>query len=534
MIASESQILFDKFKIIECLKKDDQSAVYLANHIYLGKKIILKILDRDRIDDDSIIERFKREAKLLAGLDHPHIIEVLDFGLYENYFYISFEYFESENLRQHINRNTFTYEHKLDLLKQLFLALYFAHSNNIIHRDIKPENILVNNECELKIGDFGLAYTRGENFVTSKASVVGTPAYMSPEQIQGGTIDERSDLFSAGVLFFELFTGNNLFIADDINSTINNILNFDYDEAIAKIENERQELFTILAGLLHPDPDKRFQSAKDVLEILQVDIEDYSPAKIKNENDKHSAGKVWITVISFVFLFSAVIFIWPYLFPKDKPELPGENNENITVPKKSIAEQEEVGSSITDREIESTVEESSQKPVETGNSEAQIPNPPGENTTPLSAEISHGMLALQCSPWAYVYIDSALVDSTPLKNDLELVSGNHTLLLKNPSYPDFVDKFEIKGDKTNSLEYNLDSLFCFLSVKVHPWGKIIVDGIEYGETPFTSPIVLREGKHEVKVINPQSGEFTERIETFRGDTVKFVYNFLSDKYSLEK
>ena len=143
MIASESQILFDKFEIIECLKKDDQSAVYLANHIYLGKKIILKILDRNRIDDESIIERFKREAKLLAGLDHPHIIKVLDFGLYENYFYISFEYFESENLRLHINKNTFTYEKKLDLLKQLFLALHFAHSTDIIHRDIKPENILV-------------------------------------------------------------------------------------------------------------------------------------------------------------------------------------------------------------------------------------------------------------------------------------------------------------------------------------------------------------------------------------------------------
>ena len=189
-----------------------------------------------------------------------------------------------------------------------------------------------------------------------------------PEQIQGGAVDERSDLFSAGVLFYELFTGKNLFIADDINSTINNILNFDYDAATAAIENERQELYTVLAGLLHPDPDKRFQSAKDLLDILKVDIEEYTPVKINGDDNNRSSGKVWITLVSFVFLLSAVIFIWPYLFPPDKPESAKENSENIAVPQNSISNQEETGSSQTDREIESADNKSPQKAVETGNS----------------------------------------------------------------------------------------------------------------------------------------------------------------------
>jgi len=105
MKENHSEILFKKFEILSCYKKDEYSAVYLANHIFLDKKVFLKVLDTNSIPDSSIVERFKREAKILAKLEHPNIIKVFDFGMFNDHFYISFEYFESRNLREFLREN---------------------------------------------------------------------------------------------------------------------------------------------------------------------------------------------------------------------------------------------------------------------------------------------------------------------------------------------------------------------------------------------------------------------------------------------
>ena len=187
----KNKILFEKFEIIETLKKDEHAAVYLANHIFLGKKIILKSLNVSTVSDNQKIERFKREAKILAKLDHPNIIKVLDFGMHGDFFYISFEYFESKNLRQILQKENLNDEEKRNLVIQLFAGLEYAHNNGIIHRDLKPENILLGENHLLKISDFGLAQAESENFVTAQYSIVGTPSYMSPEQISGETITKE-------------------------------------------------------------------------------------------------------------------------------------------------------------------------------------------------------------------------------------------------------------------------------------------------------------------------------------------------------
>ena len=229
--------LFGKFRISETIKQSKQGGVYIAHHLFLEKKIFLKTINLDQLTDPVTIDRFKREARVLAKFDHPNIIKVYDFGNWGNYFYISFEYFDAINLRELENERTLKDTDKLALTVQLVSGLNYAHKNRIIHRDLKPENILVNKDLKLKIADFGLALILNEPSVTEASSIVGTPAYMSPEQIRGEQLDERSDLFSLGILLLELFTGENPFLGKDTGSTLNNILTMDLSSGIDS--NER-------------------------------------------------------------------------------------------------------------------------------------------------------------------------------------------------------------------------------------------------------------------------------------------------------
>lgn len=302
-----SEILFEKFEIIECFKKDEHASVYLANHIYLGKKIILKVLNTKTIFDEAKIERFKREAKIMAKLEDPNIIKVLDFGTFNEFFYISFEYFESKNLRAYIKDKSLSLEQKKNLVVQLFKGLNYAHQNQIIHRDIKPENILVNEKSELKIGDFGLALALNDNFVTSQYAIVGTPCYMSPEQVQGGKLTSQSDLFSAGILALELFTEKNPFLGEDVNQTISNLINYNVEIIEAYLINLPEELQQILRKLLSKKTERRYKSAKEVLQDLEIPLSEIRRTPfyfLKNRKILYSvASLVLVLIIALIFVF---------------------------------------------------------------------------------------------------------------------------------------------------------------------------------------------------------------------------------------
>jgi serine/threonine-protein kinase len=510
VIEKTKDILFDKFFIIECYKKDDHSSVYLAEDMKNHKNVILKILNTLNLPDESILQRFKREAKVLLNIDHQNIIKVLDFGTYNNFFYTSFEYFESKNLRHFIREGNLSNAKKQNLIAQLFTGIGFAHKNNIIHRDIKPENILVSDSLELKIVDFGLALSMNDNFVTSQFHIVGTPTYMSPEQICGEKLTSQSDLFSAGIVTYELFTGNNPFLGNDVNETLNNIISFEEEKLSALTSQLPTEIKNLVTGLLQREQSKRIDSTETALKIL-----DSAEGEIKyNTAGRRIMKNKFFIVPSVLFVF-ILIFAFRYYYNQGNVSTP-TNNQPTVNPQLITAnnEQPENNPTVKDKEIK----KEEIKPV--------IENPPAADKNLSNAVVKKsGSLFVECLPWAYVYVDSLKIDITPLKSNITLDEGEHLIRLYNPNYPGYSRKIFISGSSLTNMKINLDTLFGYFDCKVFPWCEIYIDGKLKGQTPLQSAVKLIPGEHHIVLKNPEFTPVEYKIKINQNQTYSMKYNF---------
>ena len=196
--------LFPQFEILECLGRGGMGAVYKARQPKLDRFVALKILLPERQGDGQFAERFAREARSLARLNHPDIVAIYDFGEAGGYPYLVMEYVDGLSLRQLLQRGRLAPEEAMVIVPKICEALQFAHQQGIVHRDIKPENILMDKQGQVKIADFGIAkilVPRAQDLsLTGGKDVVDTPHYMAPEQIEHPTrVDHRADIFSLGV-----------------------------------------------------------------------------------------------------------------------------------------------------------------------------------------------------------------------------------------------------------------------------------------------------------------------------------------------
>jgi serine/threonine protein kinase len=210
--AEELAKLFPQLEIIEFIGKGGMGAVYKARQAALDRFVALKILPPGAAGTPGFAERFNREARALARLVHPNIVAVYDFGKAGELHYLIMEYVDGANLREAERAGRLAPEEALAIVPQICEALQFAHNEGIVHRDIKPENILLDKKGRVKIADFGIAKMRGEPTgqatLTGTKDTMGTPHYMAPEQIEKPlTVDHRADIYSLGVVFYEMLTG---------------------------------------------------------------------------------------------------------------------------------------------------------------------------------------------------------------------------------------------------------------------------------------------------------------------------------------
>lgn len=203
---------FPQLEILELIGCGGMGAVYLARQENLDRRVALKILSPALAESPSFTERFSREGRLLARLNHPNIVGVHDFGESDGFFFLIMEHVDGVNLRQAMRAGRFTPEQAIGVVPKICEALQYAHEEGVLHRDIKPENILLDERGRVKIADFGIAKLVDENapdaFSLTGTSMPGTPQYMAPEQIENPSmVDHRADIFSLGVVFYEMLTG---------------------------------------------------------------------------------------------------------------------------------------------------------------------------------------------------------------------------------------------------------------------------------------------------------------------------------------
>jgi serine/threonine-protein kinase len=500
-----NSILFEKFEIIDCLKKDDAGAVYLARHLYLKKEIILKTLEKSVITESALISRFMREARILAGIDHPNVIKVLDFGKHKDSLYISFEYFAGKNLRQLINENKINDDQRSVISDQMIAGMAAVHRAGIIHRDLKPENILVGPEMNIKIADFGLAQAPDEMVVTQKSSIVGTPGYMSPEQVRGEKLTAASDVFALGIIIFELYNKKNPLVAKDLNTTLNKILQFNYDNIANDIADLPGNVQTILKDALQNQSTERCASAVELNNQIQSGTNE-------QENLRISRSKLVLVIISIVIVAIITVIIWNHSNSDEMASATPDASLPVMDTSATDTSRNKQAGQIQSSHTLLTNELTPEKKQESGERIEQ------------NSLISTGVLAIRIQPAAQLAIDSGTLSNILSDTTMKLETGKHTLRFLHASYPVLYDTINVRHGEITTHTVNLESLCAYFHCEVYPWGEIFINNQYFAQTPFFTLIRLAPGKNTLEVRNPDFREYRKALYLNRGDTLKLKIN----------
>lgn len=269
------------YTIIEKINIGGMASVYLATQLSVGRRVALKIMKQELDQDPEFHKRFQREAVIVGQLSHPNIIPIYDVGRHNGLNYISMEYLPNGSLEEKIISGISANE-AVDIIISIAGALEHAHTKGYVHRDIKPENILFRADNSAVLTDFGIAKTIASDLsVTQSGSVVGTPYYMSPEQAKGEPSDGRSDLYSVGILFYEILTGSRPFNSDSsLSLALQHV-----SERPPRLPIQYLAFQEVIDRLLAKEPQQRFQSARELILALENIKVSLNPL-LQEENNK--------------------------------------------------------------------------------------------------------------------------------------------------------------------------------------------------------------------------------------------------------
>ncbi len=682
------------YEIKQLIATGGMAAIYRAVSAVTGQTVAIKILHGHLAQDKDFITRFEREAKAAADLKHRNIIDIIGYGQTEGVYYIAMEFVEGKSLKELINSVRFIpHDIALAITYEICMGIEHAHQKGVVHRDIKPANILLDKNGHLKITDFGLAQAQDLTSITVTGAIVGTPAYMSPEQAAGKRIDIRSDLFSLGVVIYEMVTGAKPFQGESYSSVIHEILTIPAPKPTDINPTVNPEISVIIEKMLQKDAEKRYQNVNQVsdeiyayfrsrnIEVPGKQIAAFidDPAQIAEstfQKDKEiylkralyytTLGKT--NIDDAISEFTKVNYLDPdnaqakthlaELRRKRKVQTPKRKKVASTPPKRSffkiagvfgalfvvtmlaaaiyrnynnkhsgsnnhgqvhitsapagaavyldsndlkletpvtidsisagdhIIEVRKDGYQSFSRNIEikpgdslsveaalvrvlsqintgslkvSTKPSGAQVFVDGANTGLHTPctiqnlgsgrhnisiHKSGYQTAELTSNIQPGKTVtitrnlsrtgytaprrisgkayfkINVAPWAKVYIDGKYIETTPIAQAIEVVSGNHDVKLENPNFQIWQKRINFKPGETVTLDIKLDPFDGYLKISVRPWADVYIDGTFQETTPIANPIRLAAGRHTMKLINPSFIAHEEVITVVANQTIR--------------
>jgi len=270
-------VINDRYEIGKRIGRGGMAEIFQARDILLDRPVAIKVLFPEFATDPAFVERFRREAQAAANLNHPNIVGVYDWGKVNNTYYIAMEYVNGRTLADILKQSgTLTPMQVCDVMSEVASALISAHQNGVIHRDVKPGNILVSTTGQVKVADFGIARALGsgvEQGLTQTGAVMGTATYFSPEQAQGASTDQRSDIYSLGVVMYEMLSGSAPFTGENAVAIAYKQVHEQAMPLNQRVATVPPEVAAIVAKCMQKSPDDRYSSADQVRDELRRFVE---------------------------------------------------------------------------------------------------------------------------------------------------------------------------------------------------------------------------------------------------------------------
>ena len=314
--------IISHYKILEKLGEGGMGVVYGAEDTKLKRIVALKFLPPEFTRDKDAKERFFIEAQAAASLSHSNIVTVHEIDEYEDQIYIAIEYVEGQSLKDKIESGPLNIDDALKIAIQTAEGLNEAHEKGIVHRDIKSANIMITDKGHVKIMDFGLAKLKGKSKLTKAGTTVGTASYMSPEQSMGKKVDHRTDIWSLGVVLYEMITGQLPFKGDYEQAVVYSILNEEPEPVTGLRTGVPVELERIINKALVKDPSERYQHVDDMMVDLRKLKKDSKPevTVTRKKTSPEITLKASRKVLTLGGILLAAVIIAGYFIFKGKPE----------------------------------------------------------------------------------------------------------------------------------------------------------------------------------------------------------------------
>jgi len=438
-----------RFEILSTLGQGAMGVVYRATDPLLERTVAIKTISLELSKDEfeEFEERFYREARSAGRLNHPNIVTIHDVGNNDDIAYMAMEFLEGEELRDILDAGVpLTLERIAEIASQVADGLAFAHEHGVVHRDIKPSNIMILKNGVVKITDFGIALIPSSSR-TMAGMILGSPKYMSPEQVVGQDVDGRSDIFSLGVVLYEMLAGKPPFSGDNISAIMFRILN-EMPTAPCTLKPELPEAFNyIVAKALAKHPDERYQSAGEMAEDLRhylalpVPANFLAPvagkprtlerrARPRQEADETvlmAAGtasqaattargrgrKILLLGGGLVLLLSG-LWLWGRAKPLVQIETQPIISAAVALPSAS---------------------------------------PPVPSLEAPSSPIEEATLGFAITPWGEVYVDGNNMGVTPPLKELKIAAGKHKIEIRNAGFAPYVETIELQAGATRKIKH---------------------------------------------------------------------------------